>query len=64
MPFEIAKKVLLYNRVYLNSHGYDKVPEDMLEFFNMVNEIQVNERGAENYLLTGFSAPYEGIINE
>ncbi|KAJ3341989.1 hypothetical protein HDU91_000602, partial [Kappamyces sp. JEL0680] len=58
LPYEAFKKVLLYNSVYLSSHGYDKVPTDLAQFYSMLDDIQVNERGAENYLLTGFSAPY------
>eukprot|EP00842_Homolaphlyctis_polyrhiza_P005039 jgi/Hompol1/5536/HPOL_002007-RA len=50
--------VLLYNKRYLASHGYDRPPSTLAEMQDMLLNIIINERGAENYLLTGFTSSF------
>lgn len=55
LPHQQSEKVLLYNKVYLGTHGYVDVPKTLVEFTDMIVDIQTNERGAENYNLGGIS---------
>lgn len=58
LPLHVHFKALFYNKVYLETHSYSlqDIP-DIAALGRAMQDIIVNERGAENYLAQGFAAP-------
>jgi ABC-type glycerol-3-phosphate transport system substrate-binding protein len=56
LPLEYYKTVLVYNKDILSRNGYTSFPNDLASFTEMIDSIQVNERGAENFI-KGFALP-------
>ncbi|KAJ3271492.1 hypothetical protein HDV01_006622 [Terramyces sp. JEL0728] len=58
LPFETFSNVLLYNSDYLSTHGYTTVPNKLTDINDMFVDIQINERAADNFKLSGFSTSF------
>ncbi|KAI8908051.1 hypothetical protein EDD86DRAFT_247988 [Gorgonomyces haynaldii] len=54
---------LIYNTPYLTSHGYteQETPKTMEDLGKMILDILEQERGAENYKLTGITSGFKGL---
>ncbi|KAI8925825.1 hypothetical protein BC831DRAFT_426362 [Entophlyctis helioformis] len=58
MPALVDTSLLVYNKRYLSSHGYDDPPSSLDEMEEMLQSILVNERAAENYKLVGYTSSF------
>ncbi|KAJ3311033.1 hypothetical protein HDV04_004453 [Boothiomyces sp. JEL0838] len=58
LPFETFTNLLLYNSDYLSTHGYSSVPSSLSSLNDMFVDIQVNERTADNFKLSGLTTSF------
>ncbi|KAJ3323028.1 hypothetical protein HDV06_002474 [Boothiomyces sp. JEL0866] len=58
LPFETFTNLLIYNNDYLSTHGYTSVPSELSSLNDMFLDIQINERTADNFKLSGLTSAF------